>query len=115
MADQTNYHPVTVMDGAKEGAVTTSAAANAAAHGKNPGLWARITNSLPFLQTKRGILVTIAAILVIVGGGLAGLAALRNRGGDGAGNGGTTSSNAITNDAVFYGQSPPFYPSRMSS
>lgn len=117
--DDTNYHPVTIIDGPKEGTVTTAhASAAAAAKGRNPGLWTRITNRAPFLQTKRGVFVTIGAILLIVGGGLAGLAALRNREDDGSGSargigGGAASSNAITSDLAFYGQSPPFYPSRM--
>lgn len=102
----------------KEGptATATTAAAAGQAAGK-PGLWQRITHYLPFLRTKRGIAVAVIAILVIVGGGLAGLAALRNRSnqsnGLGAGSGGGgTSANAITNDVYFYGQSPPVYPSR---
>lgn len=112
MAESTNYQPVTTAGNGKQGAVATSnsAGAGAGAGASKSGL----LNRLPFLRTKRGIAVTVIAILVIIGGGLAGLAALRNRNGNGgSGNsqsGGT--SNAITSDTHFYGQSPPVYPSR---
>lgn len=58
----------------------------------------------------------VIAILVIIGGGLAGLAALRNRSGSssgssGSGNGGNN-PNAIQSDTHFYGQSPAVEPSR---
>lgn len=120
MASATNYHPVSAIDhnrNMKEGATaTTAAAAQSTAGGSKPGLWARITHHLPFLRTKRGIAVAVIAILVIIGGGLAGLAALRNRsneaGGLGGAAGGGTNANAITDDVYFYGQSPPVYPSR---
>lgn len=106
----------------KEGAGATVTAQSAAQHqhqGGGSALWARITDHLPFLRTKRGIAVTVGAILVIVGGGLAGLAALRNRSGDRDGRGGGSATggvgrnpNAITDDTYFYGLSPPVYPSR---
>ena len=58
----------------------------------------------------------VVVVLVIIGGGLAGLAALHH---------GSSSQAApppspetvqnITSDSYFYGQSPPVYPSRMSS
>jgi beta-glucosidase len=53
--------------------------------------------------------------LVIIGGGLAGLAALPKRSGSwsGAGQDGD-GGDVITDDAYFYGQSPPVYPSRES-
>lgn len=113
MAESTSYHPVTIIDGAtKEGATATKSAAAVS----KPGIWTRVTNRLPFLQTKRGVAVTTIAILVIIGGGLAGLAALRNRNGGGGsgsgGSGGTSNPNTITSDAHFYGLSPPVYPSR---
>lgn len=119
MSDFTNYHSVA----AKEGAVatTTTKQGGAAAAAAHPGLWTRITNHLPFLRTKRGIAVTVVAILVIIGGGLAGLAALhdRNSGADGDGSGADgdgdgLSPDAITSDTHFYGRSPPVYPSRES-
>lgn len=88
------------------------------AHTGKSGLWTRITNRLPFLKTKRGISVAIVAVLIIIGGGLAGLGVLHrssdksfSTSGDGGSNGGTN-SNAITSDTYFYGQSPPVYPSR---
>lgn len=132
MGSTTNYYSVMAVDHnrnmTKEGATTTTAesstaAAAAAAGGgsgsNKPGLWARITNHLPFLRTKRGIAVAVIAILVIIGGGLAGLASLRNQsnddvdlGGAADGGSGTLNPNAITDDAYFYGQSPPVYPSR---
>ncbi|KAF2965351.1 hypothetical protein GQX73_g8230 [Xylaria multiplex] len=69
----------------------------------------------PILQKKRGVaFVVFLAILPLFG--LLGLLALRNRhggsadggsSGDGAGGGGI----AITDDAFFYGQSEPVYPS----
>lgn len=82
------------------------------------GLWTRITQNAPFLQTKKGIAATVVAFLLIIGGGLAGLAAL-HRGGNGSRSssgsaGGSSDSNAITSDSHFYGLSPAFYPSRES-
>lgn len=130
MGSTTNYHSVMAVDHnrnmTKEGATTTTAESSTAAaaagggSGSNkPDLWARITNHLPFLRTKRGIAVAVIAILVIIGGGLAGLASLRNQsnddvdlGGAADGGSGTLNPNAITDDAYFYGQSPPVYPSR---
>lgn len=105
------------------GATTTTTTMTESAarqqHGGASGLWARVTDHLPFLRTKRGLAVTVGAILVIVGGGLAGLAALRNRNGSQNGRSGGSATggvgrnpNAITDDSYFYGQSPPVYPSR---
>lgn len=113
MSESTAYEPVSasMATGAEKNATAT---ASAAAPQKS-GLWTRITNHVPFLRTKRGLAVSIIAILVIIGGGLAGLAALRNRSSDGssgAGQGAPTSSSAISSDAHFFGQSPPVYPSR---
>lgn len=74
------------------------------------GSW--IARHLPFLKTKRGITITVAAILLIIGGGLAGLAALPKKSATGAGDGAGDSGDSITSDEHFYGQSPPVYPSR---
>jgi beta-glucosidase len=51
--------------------------------------------------------------LVIIGGGLAGLAALPKQSGSWVGQDGDD-GDVITDDAYFYGQSPPVYPSRES-
>jgi hypothetical protein len=61
--------------------------------------------------------VLIAAVLLIIGGGLSGLAALRTRNGGGsgsaaAGEGSGSDADEITDDAFFYGRSPAVYPSR---
>lgn len=82
-----------------------------------PSLWTRITDRFPFLRRKRGIAIVAIATLVIIGGGLAGLAALHNRSGtsggsSSTGSGGGGSSNAIKSDTYFYGDSPAVYPSR---
>ncbi|KAA8634208.1 hypothetical protein SMACR_06603 [Sordaria macrospora] len=73
-----------------------------------------ISRHLPFLKTKRGIVITVAVILLIIGGGLAGLAALPKKGNKspaGAGDGADGLGDSITSDEYFYGQSPPVYPS----
>lgn len=69
----------------------------------------------------------VIAILVIIGGGLAGLAALRNRspgnresssggsGGDGSGGDRGSDPDAVKSDVYFYGDSPAIYPSRRLS
>lgn len=110
------YQPVSALGNggegaAKEGAVSTSADAAA-----KPGLWARITDKAPFLQTKKGIAITVAVVLVVIGGGLSGLAVLRNRGGGGSGGrgngGGNGGAGLVHSDEVFYGLSPAVYPSR---
>lgn len=116
MSEAKTYQPVTTSmgDGAEK---TATATGNAVASPKS-GLWTRITNKAPFLSTKRGLAVTILAVLLLIGGGLAGLAALHNRNRDGTLGtepGSTTSSNVITSDAHFFGQSPAVYPSRKSS
>lgn len=117
MSAATTYQPVTASMG--DSAEKNATATGSAVAPPNSGLWNRIINKLPFLGTKRGLTVTIVAILVIIGGGLAGLAALRNRSGDdgtsGTAPGATNSSNAISSDAHFFGQSPAVYPSRGSS
>lgn len=113
MSATTNYQPVTT--GAVPGTEKTVTTIGSAAAPQATGVWTRITDKLPFLRTKRGLAVTIIAILVIIGGGLAGLAALHNRNSNEsstAGPGTTTSSNAISSDEHFFGQSPPIYPSR---
>jgi beta-glucosidase len=66
----------------------------------------------PFLAKKRGkaLIVFILCLPLL---GLLGLLALRHSDGQhggGAAGGGTT--NAITDDTYFYGQSEPVYPSR---
>ncbi|KAL2152564.1 hypothetical protein VTH82DRAFT_5748 [Thermothelomyces myriococcoides] len=86
---------------ANNGAATATASTTASAR-------------FPFLRTKRGIaLVVVVAIVLIVGGGLSGLAALRTRGG---GDGDSASADeygegVIRDDSWFYGLSPPVYPS----
>lgn len=74
---------------------------------------------MPFLRTKKRIAITAVVAVLIIGGGLAGLAALRNRGGSGPqgqgqGQGPDGGAELITSDTFFYGQSPPVYPSRKS-
>jgi beta-glucosidase len=88
----------------------SSLAAAAAAAGK--GSW--VTRKFPFLATRKGKVIAVIVVLVIIGGGLAGLAALPKKGengGDGGGQAGAVAG-AITSDAHFYGESPPVYPSR---
>jgi hypothetical protein len=55
-------------------------------------------------------------LLVIIGAGLAGLAALPRRGGvvsaEASGGGGSQGPPVVSTDSYFYGQSPPVYPSR---
>ncbi|KAK3365825.1 beta-glucosidase [Lasiosphaeria ovina] len=65
-----------------------------------------------FLKRKRYALPI--GLLLIIGAGLAGLAALRNGGsgpGPAANSGDGGDAAAITSDVHFYGQSPPVYPS----
>ncbi len=50
-------------------------------------------------------------LLLIIGGGLAGLAALHRGGGAAAASAGAD-QNVTISDSFFYGQSPPVYPSR---
>lgn len=111
MSESTTYQPVMADSAAKNGATATAASSG------RPGLWTRITNRFPFLQHKRGVAIVVIAILVIIGGGLAGLAALPNRSGSssgsgGSGNGAGDNPNAIQSDTHFYGQSPAVEPSR---
>lgn len=111
MSESTTYQPVMA-----DSAVKGSATAAEASPGRT-GLWSRITNRFPFLQRKRGIAIVVIAVLVIIGGGLAGLAALPNRSGSssgsgGSGNGAGNNPNAIQSDMHFYGQSPAVEPSR---
>lgn len=75
------------------------------------GSW--LTRRLPFLRTKKGIIITVIVVLVIIGGGLAGLAALPKKDG-GGGAAGAVTADTITSDVHFYGESPPVYPSRVS-
>lgn len=71
---------------------------------QKPSLIQRLRNRFPFLRTKKGIAVVVLVIVAIIGGGLAGLAALPSKGGG--------DNEPITDDVFFYGQSPPVYPSR---
>jgi beta-glucosidase len=82
----------------------------AAAASSSSGSW--VSRHLPFLKTKRGVVITVIVVLVIIGGGLAGLAALPKKNGDGANGSSGLAADAITSDTYFYGQSPPVYPSR---
>lgn len=110
MAASANYQPVATAGNGKEGPAAANSGAGTGASARKTGF----LNRLPFLRTKRGIAVTVITILVIIGGGLAGLAALRGRHGD-SGSGSSRSggtSNVITSDTHFYGLSPPVYPSR---
>ncbi|KAK4152900.1 hypothetical protein C8A00DRAFT_34355, partial [Chaetomidium leptoderma] len=74
-----------------------------------------LTQRFPFLKTKRGIAILVAVLLLIIGGGLAGLAALPKNNGSGSKAGQNSGSDAdgepIRDDSFFYGQSPPVYPS----
>ncbi|EEY14418.1 beta-glucosidase [Verticillium alfalfae VaMs.102] len=70
---------------------------------QKPSLFERLRNRFPFLGTKRGIAVVVAVVLLIIGGGLAGLAALPRGNG---GRGGSDADGLIKDDAYFYGQSP---------
>jgi len=56
--------------------------------------------------------VLVIFLLLIVGGGLSGLAALQKSGGKQAVNAGGDTDGVITDDVYFYGLSPPVYPSR---
>ncbi|OAA59049.1 beta-glucosidase [Niveomyces insectorum RCEF 264] len=62
---------------------------------------------VPFLRTRKGIAITVLTVVLVLGGGLSGLAALRTRHhGHDAPNGNNSNSNAggvITNDTYFYG------------
>jgi hypothetical protein len=105
MSHSTSYKPVMASSAVKP--TTTS----------RPGLWTRITDRVPFLRRKRGIAIVVIGVLVIIGGGLSGLAALHNRssgngGSSSDGSGGGAGSDAIKSDAYFYGNSPAVYPSR---
>ncbi|KAK3377960.1 beta-glucosidase [Podospora didyma] len=75
----------------------------------------KLAQRFPSLQKKRGIAAVVLVVLLIIGGGLAGLAALPRHGGggnaEGSGSGGSGDGSSISNDAFFYGQSPPVYPS----
>ncbi|KAK5654888.1 hypothetical protein OQA88_6926 [Cercophora sp. LCS_1] len=64
---------------------------------------------LPFFKTKKGIIITILVVLLIIGLGLIGLVALPKHQGPHKGSG--IPSDAITDDAFFYGKSEAVYPS----
>ncbi|KAI1778099.1 glycoside hydrolase family 3 protein [Hypoxylon cercidicola] len=75
--------------------------------------WGRLQQRFPILQKKRGKALLVA-LLILPLFGLLGLLALRNRGDGGSGNGAggaDGSSELITDDTYFYGQSEPVYPS----
>ncbi|KAM0285672.1 hypothetical protein ACHAQH_001378 [Verticillium albo-atrum] len=73
---------------------------------QKPSILERLRNRFPVLSTKKGVTVLVAVILLVIGGGLAGLAALpRGEGGGDSGHG------SIKDDTYFYGQSPAVYPS----
>lgn len=98
---------------------TKNVLASATASPAQAGLWTRITDKVPFLKTKKGLAITIIAIVVIIGGGLAGLAGLPKPNDKlsrsvGPGEDGSSMQNAISSDSYFFGQSPPVYPSRES-
>ncbi|PSR91994.1 glycoside hydrolase superfamily [Coniella lustricola] len=98
------YRPVEAKGG------VSAASADKTSTSRNP-------DRFSWFRTKKGITITVVAVLIVIGGGLAGLAALRNRGGTGhggsssSGEDGNGTSGLITNDTVFYGLSPPVYPS----
>ncbi|CAJ2502363.1 Uu.00g097570.m01.CDS01 [Anthostomella pinea] len=76
----------------------------------------RLKQRFPVLRKKRGVALVVAlALLPLLA--LLGLLALRNRGGgggsgaDAAGGNGGGAGDVITDDAFFYGQSEPVYPS----
>jgi hypothetical protein len=90
--------------------VTTTPSAYAAGRSS----WqSKLTQRFPFLRKKRGIAIVVLVILIIIGGGLAGLAALPKHSGSWSGADGDD-GDVIMDDAYFYGQSPPVYPSRES-
>lgn len=93
--------PVPSVDGSEPG--------KAAATGKS-GCWAGLTAKYPLLKTKKGLALVIGVPLLIIAGGLCGLAALNGRSSGGRG----TSGNVISDDGHFFGQSPAVYPSRES-
>jgi hypothetical protein len=79
------------------------------------GWFAGLKRRFPILQRRRGkVLLTCILLLPLLA--LLGLLALRNRGGGAASSGGqgggSSTEGAITDDAHFYGQSEPVYPSR---
>lgn len=73
---------------------------------QKPSALGRLRSRFPFLYTKKGIALVIGVTLLVVGGGLAGLAALPRDG-----NGGDD-VRPIADDAFFYGLSPEVHPSR---
>ncbi|POS71612.1 beta-glucosidase 2 [Diaporthe helianthi] len=110
MSESTTYEPVMADSAAKAAGTSTTASSS------RPGLRTRITDRFPFLRRKRGIAIVALAVLLMIGGGLAGLAALPNRsgssfGGSASGNGPANNPNAIKSDTYFYGQSPAVEPS----
>ncbi|KAI1459175.1 glycoside hydrolase family 3 protein [Annulohypoxylon moriforme] len=75
--------------------------------------WNRMQQRFPILRKKRGVALVIG-IMILPLFGLLGLLALRNRGVSGSESaGGAGSSDLITDDTYFYGQSEPVYPSPM--
>lgn len=80
------------------------------------GWFSRLKQRFPILNQKRGKALVIF-ILCLPLLALLGLLALRNKGGTGVsgGDGASGGAGAITDDAYFYGQSEPVYPSRKST
>lgn len=74
-----------------------------------PSALDRLRDRFPFLYSKKGIAIVVGVLLLLIGGGLAGLAALP-REGDSSDN-----ERPIADDSFFYGLSPPTYPSRKST
>jgi hypothetical protein len=73
-----------------------------------PSALDKLRDRFPFLYLKKGIAIVVGVLLLIIGGGLAGLAALpRGESSD--------AERAIVDDSFFYGLSPPTYPSRERS
>ncbi|KAH6697136.1 beta-glucosidase [Plectosphaerella plurivora] len=70
----------------------------------HPSALNRLRDRFPFLYSKKGIAIVVGVLLLVIGGGLAGLAALpRGESSD--------AERPIADDSFFYGLSPPTYPS----
>ncbi|KAI6383112.1 hypothetical protein MCOR25_000300 [Pyricularia grisea] len=81
-------------------------------HAKQPAVSvvSSIVERFPFLGTRKGAAALAAVVFLVVGGGLAGLAALPKNSGSSP-KGKLRAADVITEDTYFYGQSPPVYPS----
>ncbi|KAJ9156061.1 Beta-glucosidase [Pleurostoma richardsiae] len=77
----------------------------------------RLGRRFPWQKNKKRFAIWLAVLLLIIGGGLSGLAALRHHSeakgasSQSSSGDGDPSGDSITNDSHFYGQSPPAYPS----